>query len=155
MDTRHEEPRDLAEELDLPEQLDDQAAAPAGGPLRFARMTGSSIAGRDAAAWVTDFLNAAYYRRPVAERAVDDLRLAFAILTTYWYRKGRGRLRITDLPAFHRGFGASRFDTQETEPRVAEPRAASAGGGAADRRVVRGRVPRRCAPRLGDRVPDR
>ena len=114
MDTRHEEPRNLAEDLDLPEQLDDEAPAPAGGPLRFARMTGSSIAGRDAAAWVTDFLNAAYYRRPVAERAVDDLRLAFAILTTYWYRKGRGRLRITDLPAFHRGFGASRFDTQET-----------------------------------------
>ena len=45
MDTRHEEPRNLAEELDLPEQLDDdEAAAPAGGPLRFARMTGSSIA---------------------------------------------------------------------------------------------------------------
>ena len=114
MDTRHEEPRDLAEELDLPEQLDDEeAAAPAGGPLRFARMTGSSIAGRDAAAWVTDFLNAAYYRRPVAERQVDDLRLAFSILTTYWYRKGRGRLRITDLPAFHRAYGAHRFDTTD------------------------------------------
>ena len=50
-------------------------------------MTGSSIAGRDAAGWVTDFLNAAYYRRPVSERDVDDLRLAFAILTTYWYRR--------------------------------------------------------------------
>ena len=51
----------------LPEHLDDEAARPsrAGGPLRFARMTGSSIAGRDAAPWVTDFLNAAYYRRPV------------------------------------------------------------------------------------------
>ena len=76
-------------------------------------MTGSSIAGRDAAAWVTDFLNAAYYRRPVAEREVDDLRLAFSVLTTYWYRKGRGRLRITDLPAFHRAYGAHRFDTQD------------------------------------------
>ena len=115
MDSRHEEPRNLAEELDLPEQLnDDETAAPAGGPLRFARMTGSSIAGRDAAAWVTDFLNAAYYRRPVAERQVDDLRLAFSVLTTYWYRKGRGRLRVTDLPAFHRAFGAHRFDTQDT-----------------------------------------
>src|SRR6476620_6950147 len=90
MDTGHEEPRDVADELDLPEQLDDEAA-PAGGPLRFARMTGSSIAGRDAAAWVTDFLNAAYYRRPVAERQVDDLRLAFDIVTTYWYRKASGR----------------------------------------------------------------
>ena len=112
----HEEPRNLAEELDLPEQLDDdEAAAPAGGALRFARMTGSSIAGRDAAAWVTDFLNAAYYRRPIAERQVDDLRLAFSVLTTYWYRKGRGRLRITDLPAFHRAYGAYRFDTQDAD----------------------------------------
>jgi hypothetical protein len=115
MEPRHEEPRNLAEDPDLPEQLDDdEAAAPAGGPLRFARMTGSSIAGRDAAAWVTDFLNAAYYRRPVAERQVDDLRLAFSILTTYWYGKRRGRLRITDLPAFHRAYGAHRFDKQDT-----------------------------------------
>lgn len=104
----------------VPDHLDDEptdaapAAAPRpGGPLRFARMTGSSIAGRDAAAWITDFLNAAYYRRPVADRDVDDLRLAFAILTTFWYRKERGRrLRITDLNAFHRAFGAHRFDTE-------------------------------------------
>ena len=61
----------------MPEQLDDRASVPAAGPLRFARMTGSSIAGRDSAPWVTDFLNAGYYRRPVAERQVDDLRLAF------------------------------------------------------------------------------
>jgi hypothetical protein len=115
MDTGPDEPRSLDEELDLPEQLDDDGAVPAGGPLRFARMTGSSIAGRDAAAWVTDFLNAAYYRRPVGDRQVDDLRLAFSILTTYWHRKGRGRLHVTDLPAFHRAFGASRFDTDETD----------------------------------------
>ena len=56
--------------------------SPRTGPLRFARMTGSSIAGRDAAAWITDFLNAAYYRHPIEERDVADLRLAFAILTT-------------------------------------------------------------------------
>ena len=35
------------------------------GPVGFAKMAGSSIAGPDAAAWVTDFLNAAYYRRPL------------------------------------------------------------------------------------------
>jgi hypothetical protein len=36
----------------LPAQLDDVGAAvSAAGPLRFARMTGSSIAGQDAAAW--------------------------------------------------------------------------------------------------------
>jgi hypothetical protein len=75
-------------------------------------MVGSSIAGRDAAGWVTDFLNAAYYRRAVDDRDVDDLRLAFCILTTYWYDKAPvRRLRVTDLPAFHRAFGGRRFDT--------------------------------------------
>lgn len=83
-----------------------------GGPLRFARMAGSSIASHDAAVWVTDFLNAAYYRRPVAERDVDDLRLAFAILTTFWYRReSPRRLRVTDLSAFHAAYGGRRFDT--------------------------------------------
>ncbi|HEX5194343.1 MAG TPA: hypothetical protein VFW09_16210 [Solirubrobacteraceae bacterium] len=100
----------------VPEHLDDAPVKPTspakpGGPLRFARMTGSSIAGRDAAGWVTDFLNACYYRHPVEERDVDDLRLAFCVLTTYWYRKRPGRrLRLTDLRAFHRAFGRHRFD---------------------------------------------
>lgn len=85
------------------------------GVLRFARMAGSSIAARDAAPWVTDFLNAAYYRRPAGERSVEDLRLAFCVLTTYWYRKpGRSRLRVGDLAAFHRAFGGHRFATAET-----------------------------------------
>jgi hypothetical protein len=85
------------------------------GPFGFARMAGSSIAGRDAAAWVTDFLNAAYYRRPVDERDVDDLRFAFGVLTTYWYRSHPSRrLRVSDLPAFHRAYGSERFNTDET-----------------------------------------
>jgi hypothetical protein len=101
----------------VPEHLEDDApgAAPVepGGPLRFARMTGSSIAGRDAARWITDVLSAAYCRRPVKERDVDDLRLAFSVLTTFSYRKKRGRrLRTTDLGAFHRAFGGHRFDTE-------------------------------------------
>jgi hypothetical protein len=75
-------------------------------PIRFAGMSGMSIAGRDAAPWVTDFLNAAYYRRE--EREVDDVRLAFSILTTYWWRKQR-RLHVSDLPAFHRAFGGDRL----------------------------------------------
>jgi hypothetical protein len=99
----------------LPDHLEDpQEAGPAprSGPLRFARMAGSSIAGRDAAPWITDFLNAAYYRCPPGRRDVDDLRLAFCILTTAWYRKPAGqKLRLTDLAAFHRAFGADRFDT--------------------------------------------
>jgi hypothetical protein len=106
------------EELEeVPEQLPDEPppAAPRASVLGFARMTGSSIAGRDAAGWVTDFLNAAYFRRPVADRDVDDLRLAFAVITTYWSRKGeRRRLRVTDLPAFHRAFGRRRFDTDRS-----------------------------------------
>jgi hypothetical protein len=82
------------------------------GPLGFARMTGSSIAGRDAAAWVTDFLNAAYYRRAAEEREVDDLRLAFCILTTYWHR--HGKLHLDDLAAFHRAFGGARWENRGT-----------------------------------------
>ena len=107
---------------ELPEHLEDdqveEGAAPTSpraGLFRFARMTGSSIAGRDAAGWVTDFFNAAYYRRSVRERDVDDLRLAFCVLTTYWYRKpGHGRLHVTDLPAFHRAFGKERFATGDS-----------------------------------------
>jgi len=87
------------------------ALAPPGAELlRFTRMTGSSIAALDAASWVTDFLNAAYYRRPAGDRDVDDLRLASCILTTYWYRKPpHHRLRLADLRAFHRAFGRERF----------------------------------------------
>lgn len=85
------------------------------GLLSLARLTGSSIAGRDGAAWVTDFLDAAYYRCAADAREVDDLRLAFAILTTYWYEQpGRDRLGLADLPAFHRAFGADRFATAES-----------------------------------------
>ncbi len=98
-----------------PDHLDpsrEEGAAPRSGPLGFVRMAGSSIAGRDAAAWITDFLNAAYYRCPEGSRDVDDLRLAFCVLTTAWYRKPAGqRLRLTDLPAFHRAFGPDRLDT--------------------------------------------
>jgi hypothetical protein len=108
---------------EVPDYLEDQeegdappAAVPRSSPLRFARMSGSSIAGRDAAAWVTDFLNAGYYRHPVSERDVDDMRLAFSVLTTYWDRKAGGRrLHVTDLRAFHRAFGAHRFDTTRSD----------------------------------------
>ena len=64
---------------------------------RFARMAGSTIAAPDAAGWMTDFLNAAYFRRQEDEREVDDLRLAFAILTTRWHRLGGRRLRAADV----------------------------------------------------------
>jgi hypothetical protein len=100
--------------------MDEQTTAPTpaardAGPLGFARMSGLSIAGRDAAPWVTDFLNAAYYRRPVADRDVDDLRAALCVLTTYWYRKPSGRrLHASDVRAFHRAYGRDRFDTEQS-----------------------------------------
>jgi hypothetical protein len=103
-----------------PDHLDDPDPEPVpatkpGGPVRFAGMTGSSIASRNAAVWITDFLNAAYFRRLVDERDVDDLRLAFAILTTFWYRReSHRRLRLTDLGAFHRAYGRQRFESEVT-----------------------------------------
>ena len=115
---------DEQELAEVPEHLEDeepeghgpQAAAPPGtGVLRFARMSGSSIAARDSAPWVTDFLNAAYYRRPKDDREVDDLRLAFAVLTTYWYRNAADRrLHLTDLPAFHRAYGRERLSSDRS-----------------------------------------
>ncbi len=77
--------------------------------ISFARMSGSSIAAPGAAGWVTDFLNAAYYRRPPGWRDIDDLRLASCIVTTYWRRAGYRRLRAWDVAPFHRAFGADRF----------------------------------------------
>ena len=106
---------EVPEHLEPEDDERERAVPPRSGPLRFARMSGSSIAGRDAAPWVTDFLNAAYYRREGHGREVDDLRLAFSILTTYWYREaGDRRLRLVDLPAFHRAFGNERFDTERS-----------------------------------------
>jgi hypothetical protein len=44
------------------------------------------------------------------------MRLAFAILTTYWYRKERRRrLRVTDLRDFHRAYGRARFDEKRSQ----------------------------------------
>jgi len=107
---------ELLEHVDDAQEVEaQQREVPRSGPLRFARMTGSSIAGRDAAPWVTDFLNAAYYRRAVDARDVDDLRFAFSVLTTYWYNKDtHRRLHVSDLPAFHKAFGAERFHTDQS-----------------------------------------
>jgi hypothetical protein len=85
--------------------------------LAFLRRAGSSIAGPAAAGWITDFLNAAYYRRSPSERDVDDLRLANAIITTYWVRQVRGRLGGRDMAAFHRTFGRERFLDTSRSPR--------------------------------------
>jgi hypothetical protein len=84
--------------------------------VRFARMAGSSLAAPDAVGWVTDFLNAAYYRRPAGLRQVDDLRLAFCVITTYWHRHGHRRLRLYDVLAFDRAFGVGRFLDMRRSP---------------------------------------
>jgi hypothetical protein len=83
----------------------------------FARLAGWSIAGPDAAGWITDFLNAAYYRRPEASRELGDLRLAFGIVTTYWARKHGRRLHAGDVLPFHRAFGRERYRATPDSPR--------------------------------------
>lgn len=76
---------------------------------QFARLGGWSIARASAAGWATDFLNAAYFRRPRGLRDVEDLRMAFSVLTTYWHQLGHRPLRALDVAVFHRAFGIDRF----------------------------------------------
>lgn len=72
-------------------------------------MAGSSIAAPGAVAWVTDFLNAAYYARPEPGRDVRDLRLAHGIITTRWAHGRGGRLGARDVVALNRAYGATRL----------------------------------------------
>ena len=86
-------------------------------PAAMARMSGTSISGPDAVGWVTDFLNAAYYARRPELRDVEDLRIAFAILTTRWHQLGYRRLRAPDVLAFHRAFFRERILDSAHTPR--------------------------------------
>jgi hypothetical protein len=72
-------------------------------------MAGSSIAAPGAIAWVTDFLNAAYYAQAGDERDVDDLRLAHGIINTRWARRERRRLGALDVLALNRAYGMLRL----------------------------------------------
>src|SRR5919107_1061070 len=85
--------------------------------VQLARMSGTSISGPDAIGWVTDFLNAAYYARRPELREVEDLRIAFAILTTRWHQLGHRRLRAPDVLAFHRAFFRERILDAAHTPR--------------------------------------
>jgi hypothetical protein len=85
--------------------------------VQLARMSGTSISGPDAVGWVTDFLNAAYYARRPELRDVEDLRIAFAILTTRWHQLGHRRLRGPDVLAFHRAFFRERILDAAHTPR--------------------------------------
>ncbi|MEA2194044.1 MAG: hypothetical protein QOG42_478 [Solirubrobacteraceae bacterium] len=86
-------------------------------PLALARMSGTSISAPDAVGWMTDFLNAAYYARLPALRDVEDLRIAFAILTTRWHQLGHRRLHAPDVLAFHRAFFRERIIDSAHTPR--------------------------------------
>ena len=86
-------------------------------PVTVARMSGTSITAPDAVGWVTDFLNAAYYARMAELRDVEDLRLAFAILTTRWHQHAHHRLHAHDVVAFHRAFFRERILDSAHTPR--------------------------------------
>lgn len=85
--------------------------------VHVARMSGTSISSPDAAGWITDFLNAAYYARRAELRDVEDLRIAFTILTTRWHQLGHRRLRAPDVLAFHRAFFRERIVDAAHTPR--------------------------------------
>jgi hypothetical protein len=76
---------------------------------RTARMAGSTVARPTAAAWITDFLNAAYYAKRPGDRDLDDLRLAFTVLTTYWDAHDARPLGAADVLRFHQAFGTARL----------------------------------------------
>lgn len=85
--------------------------------MSLVRVTGTTISTPDAAGWVTDFLNAAYYARQPELREVEDLRIASAILTTRWHRRGHRRLHAHDVAAFHRAFFRARISDRSLSPR--------------------------------------
>ena len=93
-------------------------------------MSGTSISAPDAVGWVTDFLNAAYYARVPELRDVEDLRLAFSILTTRWHQLGHRRLHAPDVLAFHRAFFRERILDSAHTPRGMLDREQLFGGAA-------------------------
>ncbi len=78
-------------------------------PAKLVMQGGSTLAAPTAAAWITDFLNASYYAKDPVDRDLDDLRLAFTILTTYWNQQGTRTLGAVDVVRFHSAFGTARF----------------------------------------------
>jgi hypothetical protein len=83
--------------------------ASASSQLRFARMSGSSIAGPDAAGWITDFLNAAYYRRDPAGRDVTTCGWRPRSSRPAGICWGIAASGSADAVPFHSAFGRDRF----------------------------------------------
>jgi hypothetical protein len=80
-------------------------------------MAGSSIAGRSAVDWVTHFLNASYYGVPRESRDLARLRVAWAVLTTYWHQVNGGPLGARHVRRFHQSFRAARSPGGRSYPR--------------------------------------
>jgi hypothetical protein len=80
-------------------------------------MAGSSIAGRDAVAWITHFLNASYYGVPRETRDLENLRTGWAVLTTYWYQLGGSPLGAHHVRHFHHSFRKARSPGGSQYPR--------------------------------------
>ena len=87
-------------------------------PGTLTRMSGTSICAPDAIAWVTAFLDAAYFGHDEERRDVEDLRIAFAILTTRWHQLGaERRLHAKDARSFTRAFFRERLLDSKRTPR--------------------------------------
>jgi hypothetical protein len=93
-------------------------------------MAGSSIAGRSSVDWVTHFLNASYSGVPRKSRDLADLRLAWAVLTTYWYQLGGRPLGARHVRRFHQNFRAARTSDGSSYPRGLLDRNQLEGGAA-------------------------
>lgn len=72
-------------------------------------MAGSSIAAPGAIAWVTDFVNAAYFAKPDGDRDVRDLRLAYGVMTTRWASHAGRRFGAADVLAMNAAYGKLRL----------------------------------------------
>jgi len=79
-------------------------------PTATARLVGTTVAAPTAALWITDFLNAAYYARDSQQRDLADLRLAFAIVTTFWHEQDHRQIGARDVLRFHQAFGTARLE---------------------------------------------
>ncbi len=97
-------------------------------PGSTVRQVGTTVAAPTAALWITDFLNAAYYARPADQRSLDDLRLAFAVVTTFWHEQGHRAIGARDLVRFHRAFGTARFQRAGGRTGTLDTEALLAGG---------------------------
>lgn len=97
-------------------------------PTATARLVGTTVAAPTAALWITDFLNAAYYAREEGERDLDDLRLAFAIVTTFWHEQEHRPIGARDVLRFHQAFGTARLQRAGGGAGILDREALLAGG---------------------------